>query len=170
MLEQNINLVRKVAWRWAKRTGMEFDELFSEACLIYLEADLTYIPKEGAVKKSTYMWHMMNHRLCSLCTKETKKTMQEGSDFDELYDFYDTNMPTPEEHLLQNEEWEEFVSSLSAEGQAICELLLENDTYINLDSPKNARGIIRDLMQEQGWPLRKIWNGFREIKAELAMV
>jgi len=35
---KNLNLIRKVAWAFAKKTEMEYDELFSEAALAYSEA------------------------------------------------------------------------------------------------------------------------------------
>ena len=41
--QMELNIVRKVVWSYARSTGLDFDELCSEAYLAYLEAAPFYI-------------------------------------------------------------------------------------------------------------------------------
>jgi RNA polymerase sigma factor (sigma-70 family) len=58
---ENIDLIRKIAWYFHKRTGIDWDDLFQEAALIYLEKLEDYDPSKG--KLSTYMWHVISSHL-----------------------------------------------------------------------------------------------------------
>ncbi len=40
MIEKNLGIIRKIVWSYVHNNpGLEFDDLFAEACLAYLEAD-----------------------------------------------------------------------------------------------------------------------------------
>jgi hypothetical protein len=65
---EDINLIRKVAWSFHETTGLEWNELFQEAALAYLEAKGNYDPKRG--KLSTYVWNCIVSRLRTYLKKE----------------------------------------------------------------------------------------------------
>jgi len=65
---KDLNLIRKVAWSFAKSTGQEFDELFSEATLSYMEALQSYNPEKA--KLSTWAVKIMTNHLITFCAKQ----------------------------------------------------------------------------------------------------
>lgn len=164
MIEQDLNLIRKIVWSYTKTIpGLEFDDLFSEACIIYLLAEKRYDPSRG--KKSTFMWHSIKNKLNILIGKETKKKTEMLYEHPES-DYYDD----PETQLLANEKWQLLMSALSPEAREICQLIIEEpDIYLPLHRPKLCRGIIRKTLLSRGWSYSKIWDSFTELKEALSL-
>src|SRR5690606_24956843 len=132
-----LNIVRKVVWSYARSTGLDFDELCSEAYLAYLEAAPSYDPERG--KKSTFIWRAVQNHINNLLKmkkeipvdKEAMETLLEGRE--EL---------DPEQVVLAEECWEELFNSFSLEAKMICLLVNNGEVYLNTDKPREARGII----------------------------
>ena len=64
MLEKDLDLVRNIAWSYKRSTPeFEFETLFSEGCVVYLEAEKEYDEsKSKGTLKSTYIWEsIQNH-------------------------------------------------------------------------------------------------------------
>lgn len=162
MNDEQLNIVRKVVWSYTRSTGLDFDELCSEAYLAYLEAAPSYDPARG--KKSTFIWNVVRNHINSLLKakkeisidKEAMETLLEGRE--EL---------DPERIIISEERWEELFNSLSPEAKMICLLMNNGEVYINTDKPRKARGIIARELKARGWPENKIWATFREIKQVL---
>lgn len=204
MIEKDLNLIRKIVWSYTKTMpGLEFDDLFSEACIVYIAAEKRYDPSRG--KKSTFMWHAIKNSLNLLIGKESKiksteipyserdnqKYRENGLaapedefveyDFKNIASKYNTRKQNfmledppseyfdePETQLLANEKWQELMSALSPEAQAICHLILdEPEIYLPVDRPKLCRGKIRKVLRDRGWSCGKIWASFRELKEVL---
>jgi len=53
-IEDYLDLLRKIAWSFHKTTGVEYDELFGEACLSYCENIKKYKRSKGAVTTFVY--------------------------------------------------------------------------------------------------------------------
>jgi len=166
VLEENLNLVRKVVWSFVKvHPGLEFDDLFSEACIACLEAQNVYKPERG--KKSTFIWHVVSNHLRTILYKEAgKNTAEEPKENLEGYMDSVNNYPGPEEFIIAKENWEEIMSSLSPEGQTICEILLHSEN-LPINKPKKCRGEIIKVLRSQGWGWNKIWKSFNEVKQAL---
>jgi len=164
MSDEPLNIVRKVVWSYARSTGLDFDELYSEAYLAYLEAAPSYDPAKG--KKSTFIWNVVRNHINSLLKakkeihvdKEAMETLLEGHE--EL---------DPERIIIAEECWEELFNSLSPEAKMICLLMNNGEVYVNTDKPREARGIIARELKARGWGENKIWATFREIKQTLKM-
>ena len=162
--QMELNIVRKVVWSYTRSTGMDFDELCSEAYLAYLEAAPSYDPAKG--KKSTFIWNVVRNHINSLLKakkeipvdKEAMETLLEGR---EEWD--------PERMIIAEECWEELFNSLSPEAKMICLLVNNGEIYINTDKPREARGIIARELKARGWGESKIWATFRELKQTLKM-
>ena len=162
--QMELNIVRKVVWSYTRSTGMDFDELCSEAYLAYLEAAPSYDPARG--KKSTFIWNVVRNHINNLLKakkeipidKEAMETLLEGRE--EL---------DPERIIISEERWEELFNSLSSEAKMICLLVSNGEVYLNTDKPRQARGIIARELKARGWPENKIWATFREIKQTLKM-
>ena len=61
-MTKHIDLIRKMAWLWHETTGIEWDELFSEACLAYSLAIQGHKVEKEA-KLSTFAYQRIEFRL-----------------------------------------------------------------------------------------------------------
>ena len=164
MSDEQLNIVRKVVWSYVRSTGLDFDELCSEAYLAYLEAAPSYDPARG--KKSTFIWNVVRNHINNLLKmkkevpmdKEAMETLLEGRE--EL---------DPERLIIAEEAWKELLNSLSPEARMICPLVSNGEVYVNTDKPREARGIIARELKARGWSESKIWATFRELKQTLKM-
>ena len=165
-LENDVNLVRKIAWAYAKTTGIEFDDLFSEACIAYLEAEKNYDSKKS--KKSTYMHHVICRRLNSLLKIRSRVEENEES-IDLIENPLETIEDSPEYQLLVKEHKDELFAVLSPEALTICNILLEEpNIYLPIDKPKQCRGVIYQELRKRDWSWSTIWKTFNELKQVVA--
>jgi len=162
--QMELNIVRKVVWSYARSTGLDFEELCSEAYFAYLEAASSYDPARG--KKSTFIWNVVRNHINSLL-KAKKEIPMDKETIDMLIEERDEL--DPEQVVLAKECWEELFNSLSPEAKMICLLVNSGEVYLNTDKPREARGIIARELKARGWSENKIWATFREIKQTLKM-
>jgi len=164
---EEINLIRKVVWSYIKSNiGFEFDDLFSEAYIAYLESSSRYAPELG--KKSTFIWHVVSNHLNNLI-KTTKGKREFPADLQTMEIlFVDKKIPGPEQEILIKENWAELLASLSEDAQMIVLFLNQGDVYLETDKPRKSRGIIAKELRKKGWSHAKIWAAFKEIKEALA--
>lgn len=150
---ENINLIRKLAWNFHKKTGIEWEELFSQATLAYCEAMRSYMPEYG--RKSTWAYHCLYKDLISFCKREHRFKHPEGID-----DWYSTH-----------EEFEEIFPverKLSPITKEIVEMVLQDPKRYNIQPPLKAIGQIRkDLREVKKWTWPKVEEGMRTLRAEL---
>jgi len=159
MLEQNLDLIRKIVWSYVKSNeGLEFDDLFNEACLAVLEEQHRYNPERG--KKTTFTYHVVTNHFNNLL-KQDKETPVDAEYMEALLT---DNEPTPEQEVIAQERWEELWSSLSPEAQAVYEILANGDIYLRTDKPRESRGILLKYLRQENWGWGKIWGAFRELK------
>lgn len=159
-----LNLIRKIVWSHVRRNpGLEFDDLFQEACIACLEAEESYDPKRAG--RNTYTWHVVHNRLATLIHKETTRHLREYSvDRPEPQ----WSAPGPEQFLIAQESWQELLHGLSPEGQAICQLTIDIEEELPVEKPKRSRGVVARALRGQGWSWAPIWAGFREVKMAFA--
>lgn len=89
---ENLNLIRKTAWSFHKTTGLDFEDLFQEACYAYFKALRSHDESKGM--KSTLVVTAMQNHLKNYIRDEKKmnghievtETFQENS-FDVNYLF-----------------------------------------------------------------------------------
>ena len=163
-MSDELNIVRKVVWSYTRSTGLDFDELCSEAYLAYLEAAPFYDPAKG--KKSTFIWNVIRNHINNLL-KMKKEVLVDKEAIDML--IKERDELDPEQVVLAEESWRELFESLSPEAKMIFSLLNSSEVYINTDKPREARGIIARELKARGWSENKIWATFREIKQTLKM-
>jgi RNA polymerase sigma factor (sigma-70 family) len=162
-IENHLDLIRKIAWSYVKgNPGLEFDDLFSEACLACLEAKDTFNPERG--KESTFIWAVVKNALINLCASPTEIVDKRWTScIDKMY-------PSPEEQLIAEEEWGYILNTLSPKSKQICSLVLDRTSpYLPTDKPKTCRGIIIKELRKRGWAWPEIWKSFREIKQVLSL-
>lgn len=158
---QNLNLIRSVAWSFAKKTGVEFDELFSEAALAYCEAVNSWDKEKS--KLTTYAYKCMRNRLINFCKYETRHTkvisyyeeLPEVVLEEELYSLFNLN----------ELEWSE-------ECRGIAEIILEDPgkflgetQHFRRSGGKKTR--LKKELRRQGWLFKEIQMAFDEMKQQL---
>ncbi len=162
--QMELNIVRKVVWSYVRSTGLDFEELCSEAYLAYLEAAPSYDPARG--KKSTFIWNVVRNHINNLL-KMKKEVPMDKEAIDMLIEERDEL--DPEQVVLAEESWRELFESLSPDAKMICLLVNDSEVYLNTDKPREARGIIARELKARGWRESKIWATFRELKQTLKM-
>ena len=102
MSDEQLNIVRKVVWSYARSTGLDFDELCSEAYLAYLEAAPSYDPARG--KKSTFIWRVVQNHINNLLKKNTKEIATDKEAMETLLEGREEL--GPEQIIIAEECWE----------------------------------------------------------------
>lgn len=170
-LPEELKMIRKIVWSYVRSTGLEYDELFSEACLAYLESLESYDPTKSKI--STYLYHAVSNRLNSLWGWEKRKREKELSIPYTDFDFFflgreQENFNTPEGLMLAEERWAELCGGLSPEAMMVVEIMNSGAVYVNEDKKQESRRNIRNKLEEAGWKRNKILEIFRELKKLVA--
>ena len=152
---KDLNLIRKVAWSFNKTTGIEFDELFSEASLAYVEACKSHDEKKASL--STWATRIMTQRLTHFCDKEKRNhhdPLQEG----------DTISHENQEKRSLFKEW---ITELPKDMQLICQIIFEAPEEILASCPKTSRSKLTKKLRTMQWSWPRIWDGIRNMKSAL---
>ncbi len=170
MLIDELNLIRKVVWSYVRtHPGLEFDDLFSEACIACIEAEILYDPARS--KRSTYIYNIVQNRLNNLIHNEKIRHIRERPvDMPELEGLAGEFELSPEQQLLAQERWDELLAGLSPEAMVVWGIVNEKDFYLNMDKPKLCRGLIVGALRRAGWSWGSIWNVFRELKEAVSVI
>ncbi len=160
----DINLIRKIAWSYYKTTGIDYEELFSEALLASCEADVSYKSNMKA-KKSTYMWCYMNSKLAGFIYNQKRQAN---------YMYMDDINYTPL-CINTNNTYKEFLKTIPQECKELINEIVKNPhKYESINTkgehfikPKLARGILFRSLRKKGWSNGKIWRNIRYMKENI---
>lgn len=153
-----------MAWRCALYTGLDWNDLYSEALLGWAEARKTYQPDKAA-SLSSWCYMEMTFRIKDFCARQKRHR----------------NMHTklPEERMEDQDLWSdeflisdmsgiyELLDAMPEDGRNICRAILSAPEEFAGILPKMARGLVYQRMRDQGWSWSRIWKGFHEAKAAL---
>ena len=173
---KNLNLVRKIAWSYHMTTGIEYKELFSEACLGYCEA-LRLYKTESDVKLETYAWNTMDKQLAEFLWEQNRRVLRPNK----IVTHASNKTPDPLDEIerlclnlpadllyMQSDSFHDFYEELPKLCKELVDVVLESVEEFPLKaSPKQMRGIIVEQLKHRGWKHKKIWNSIREMKSKL---
>ena len=145
-----MKLLRKIAWSFHFTTGLPIEELYSECCLQYYEARLTYNGTRPA-KFTTYLTSKVTYQLIDYIKQENKIQLCSMIGAPDIG-------RTP-----VYEYWNWFKPDI----QTIVDIVKNSNGEISGVPPKMARGVIRRELREQGWSWPRIWDAIRETKSTL---
>ena len=181
-MREHINLIRKIAWSFHRTTGIEWKELFSQACLAYLEAMRSYDSCKGA--KTTWAFHGIQNNMINFCKRERRDKNPKGIErwFDDLMhetaygNGYDESSPARNNILQSNRvstftpEYEFFqgVKKLSKDTEEILEMVMKDPIRYALPPRKAVGQIRKDLREIKEWSWPKIEAGMRNLRTELS--
>jgi len=123
---ENINLIRKIAWDFHKSTGLDWNDLFQEAVLAYLESLDNYDKERGAL--STYIWKCLESRLKTYL-KEERDWVFPLVDIEDAY-----KVPT-----YQDTFWQKIPENLEEQVNCILQGVVEMDSFFCDKIPPQAR-------------------------------
>lgn len=148
---ENINLIRKLAWSFHKSTGIDWNDLFQEASLAYLEALRTYDPAKGKI--TTHAWHTISNQLKTYIERE-RRVNPPCLDLEEA------------RHVSLSYTW--LWESLPVETHDVVGVILDNpEKLIGLDL-KDARVKLRMILNQEGFSREEIRGAIRVLKKVFA--
>lgn len=164
-VNEHVGVVRKVAWTFAQKYSLDFDDLFQEACLACLLASTKYDPKKSA--PSTYFWHVAQNALRDLIARN--RTFSERHVLVEISEEYDSG-ERAEDSVIAKERLARLMNMLSSDAREMCEVVLSGEPLLPVDRPRISRSILTEYMQERGWSKRRIHRAFHEIRRSLSII
>jgi len=148
--EEHLLLIRKIVWSFHRTTGLDFDELFSEACYHYCRACDQW-NKEKHPTMTSYVFPIINSGLMDFIQEEQEWRAGKG-------ELTSEGASTPVY---------EYWSDLSGDILEIVKAIQDKDDEIAELPPKMTRGVIRDHLRDQGWTWPRIWEAIRNTKKTL---
>ena len=172
-MEKDLNLIRKAVWSFLRRNSslvLEFDDLFSEACIAYLEAIEQFDSTKG--QKSTFIWRVIFNRLTNIFQKSQRINNYEIS-YEVGQEVYKLIQPEDyiEDYIFAKQNFLEMINQLSEDARLVCNICIYPPAELKFTNvSKKFRGeIVRYLRAEKNWSWSRIWDSFREIKALLSI-
>lgn len=156
---KNSGLLHKIAWSFHCTTGVDYEDLFSEASYLYCKALQEYDPARGSI--TSYFSYYVHCRLINyLKQQESYKCKKHNEDFGFIDDLEIENQPTHETSLF----WE----SLSKEAQQIADIIFDAPKpFINLSCEEAEERVVA-VLSRKGWPKQKIEAGLHDLKLALS--
>lgn len=156
---ENDKLIWKIAWSFHKTTGYDVQELFSEATLAYVEAEMTYNPDSG-IKFTTYAYRVVMNKVVDFLRKELKhgRTVEITEDI---------QIWTVDLYAFDNEDFMTHINSWTPDLKFILQILYRNQEVLNSVPPKTARGLIVERLRDSQWSWPRIWAAIKNLKAAL---
>ena len=145
--KKDLNLIRKIAWSFHNTTGLEFQELFAQACLGYCEA-INSFDRNKEAKKSTWAWVKMKRDLINFIKEEQKHRVPATAIEDLPDDFFGT--------CQQNHKaFQSIMDELPAkECRSIVKMILEKrEEFEKLRDPLLR---LKSDLRENGWKHERI--------------
>lgn len=68
LTKKDLNSIRKIAWSFKKTTGLNWDDLFQEAAIAYIQSIKAYNKHKGSI--TTYAYRAASNRLKDYSHKE----------------------------------------------------------------------------------------------------
>jgi len=153
VFEKFSDMVRKLAWSASRASGLDYEELFAEACLGLIEAWPRYDPERGAA--STFIWCAVRNHLNTYLSKETKQARYE--------------LPASNPSRVEStSKAAHMIGKLSKEAREVVLALFEAPgevfEIVADDTPRTIRRKIKDALRRV-YPAKKAEDVFKEIKA-----
>ena len=160
--EQYTPLLHKLSHQSASRCGRPEEDVFQQACYLFMQAAGSFDPKQG-VKFGTYLYPCIRNGLIEWGRKNDLPRDPEMIP-DQI-----TGTPSPDKAVMMKE----WLEGLSEECHEVAMIILNGPAEV-LDltagmTPKAIRGALRRyLRNEKNWSWPKIWGAIRTMKSEVA--
>lgn len=144
---KHLKMIKKIAWSFHLSTGLDYDDLFQEACLIWLDNSCLWNPGKGKI--TTFMWCVITGGLRNWL----KKDKRYSAPLEEMSKKADRPVYQVPYYEL-----------LSVEASAIAEIIvLCPDKFASSPKPEVINRVER-IMVNNGWNLGAIKSGVRHLE------
>lgn len=163
--EASSKLIQSITNRWAMSSGIPFQELHSEANLIFYEIAIKNYNLNLNIKFSTFLYNTLNIYLFNY-TRDNKKHYIENKYFE---------IPV-EYNTIQKISLSNAIKSLTKESKFIVNLVLNmpNDFYIfgseEIKDEKISMNSIIVYLRKKGWSKYLVMKCIKEIKEMLKSI
>lgn len=167
-IEKNLNLLRSLAWKFHRATGLEYQELFSEAALAYCLATKKYDPSKGC-KETTFLYFCIKNALINFCKKE-RRLESRSIPIDEIpLDEMGFGIEMRDDFMDTVHEW-------PSDCQVVAKMVINEAEFFIGETPnfKRTRGEnttakqrLVSTLQQNGWKVVRIKKTMKEIKKRL---
>lgn len=161
-------LIMKLAWRFARTTNFEYDDLVGEGNLIFLECMPKYEPDKAAF--STYLTKCIILRFLQMIQNKKENNCIE---FNETFCQSET---APIEKYIEFKDSINKHKKIKDDEQYLLNLALNpTSNFIRMMRQRAKSVVTRDAIQYymqdyHGWALSRSWKTFKNIKRVLAEV
>jgi len=155
------NLLRRMAWSFHYSTSIEWEELYSEACLAFVKAMRSY--DENGAAASTWIYQVVKNRLIDY-TKQQRRFIPADFEFKRVYGLTPEAAASFRQAVLpkMNNPWKG--CSLVRDMHVVISIVLQSPAeYL----ASNGRMRIRKQLRKLGWNQKRIAQTFCAVKAAL---
>ena len=136
---KHLNLIKKIAYGFSKTSGIEFEDLFQQACLEWINAEPKWDKSKSKI--TTYMWNTLTNSLINYVDK---------------YNKYKRPLEPLEKRKDEEVYYSSYTDRLSPGAQVIAEIIViapQNFVFLNRDEITTQ---IEKIMENKGWKPTKI--------------
>jgi hypothetical protein len=161
MASIDLSIPKKLAIKYAFKTGMEMEYLLGEALEAYWIAmcDPTYDPCKSAF--STFAYIVVNSRMMDIEYKHRRERLTPMVELDE-------QMPNQSVSIEHECYFNELLRQLPSDGRFIVWMVLGN--HMDGVAPHKVRGTIRKTLLPAGWTTSRIDKAFQSVSDMLKEV
>jgi len=164
LFEQHDLLLHKLSHQCASRCGRPEDEVYGQACYLFMQATESFEPGRGK-EFTNYLHSTVHNRLIDWAHKYDLPPDPETAP--ELT----TTIPDPRKALMVKE----WLAGLSAECREVATIILNGPAEVlelgtGMIVPKAVRGALRHHLRAKGWSWPRIWATFTALKAEVKLL
>lgn len=154
--EDYLNLIRKIVWRFHKKSGVDWDDLFGEACIAYCRAVDTIDHKKD--RDAYWVYRCVYSQLQNYCNKERRyqeRIRLTGDGYNGALSYTPHYEYYAEDQLSDDVKW-------------ILRRVRRNPArYIGMNGGSPFRRITEDLKYNKGWSWERVWEAMRTLRKEL---
>jgi RNA polymerase sigma factor (sigma-70 family) len=161
---KDINLIRAMAHSFHRTTGVDLEELLSEATIAYLEALRKWNPQKGG-SPSTLAVYYIRGRL-SHFTRKDRRARRALSPLEQLVEVQDEEGKSRPDIMT---EFKDRLARLSPDSREVCNMIFTAPHRYRHSAPRFSRGQLNRDLREAGWIWSRIWKTSQEIKEVLAL-
>ena len=166
--------LHSIAWNFNRSTGIPEEDLFAEACLIFVKIFPKYDSEKSSL--STFIHICITNKLKRFCMKQAKTVKTCSYDADLIAsDNEDENIFNESEGYLSSD-MQYYIDSLVAIGpeiehlpkkaKSICQMIFDSPQEF-LDCSEGSLTYLQNKLRSMGWKWRDIWVSFQEIRQML---
>lgn len=146
---ENLNLIRKIAWSFFYTTGLEYEDLFSEACLAYCECVKKYDKNKSKITTFAHI-HIRNHLINYINRLKLK------------------NIDTIDIYEIDNIEYQNspLIDKLSISAQIVLDTILSIKNVEILEKNEILKKV-ESKFEETNQSMKTLWVGVKDIKLSL---